>query len=506
MNIKKLFLFNLRRLLPGARPAPEKDRHDLWFVKVWEILQGRRSLPVPGRLPHVKEQPVPYHPARYYRTRSRKWRGPLYFTMGHWRRDLLEVMDQIEAMVRINAPLPQGLEAAAHEENRLSSQLSHRRLGVFLQAFVVVTTIILAGIYVTFRVGGDNSDLSILVFFLFALAAAFSGIAVFRRSGRREAILLFLRDALASGESLSAAMRRFPRFFPAFYADMVQAGEDSGQLLPCIEQLGEDTLRGISLAKGMLMNVVYIAGLFAVQSALVFFIVLKIFPVFQEILWEFDSDIPGLATSTLHTINFMFGLTMGRYAIWVKLVPLLVVLSVLYVMISRRIHRTTRFSSRVWPAFLLAIPWVRGLMIRQNMYAISRMLQKLLGARMPLDQALDSVSKAELNPLYARALRGIRRRVLQGENFSDACAAESGAGLIPASFRGFTSLGEKAGLFPESLGRIADIYQTESEKRLRMLSDMVLPLGVACLGLLTLMITLTLFSMFTAIADSLIQF
>jgi type IV pilus assembly protein PilC len=506
MNIKKLLLLNLRRLLPGARPAPEKDRHDLWFVKVWEVLQGRRSLPVPGRRSAVKRQPTPYHPSRYYRTRSRNWRGPLYLTMGRWRRDLLEVMDQIEAIVRINAPLPQGLEAAAHEENRLSSQLRHRRLGIFLQAFVVVTAIILAGTYVTFRMGGDNSDLSILVFFLFAFAAGFSGIAVLRRGGRREALLLFLRDALASGESLSAAMRRFPRFFPAFYADMVQAGENSGQLLPCIEQLGEDTLRGITLAKSNLMNILYLIWLFIIQGALMLFIFIRIMPVFSEILEEMGTDYPSPVRDFVQAVDFLIGLSYGRYSTLAMTMVLLLILAILYAFVHRRTRRTTRFSSRVWPAFLLAIPWVRGLMIRQNMYAISRMLQKLLGAGMPLDQALDSVSKAELNPLYARALRGIRRRVLQGENFSDACAAESGAGLIPASFRGFTSLGEKAGLFPESLGRIADIYQTESEKRLRMLSDMVLPLGVACLGLLTLMITLTLFSMLTAIADSLIQF
>lgn len=510
MNLKELLLYELKRLYtsPSQTPPVQREWKDLWFVKVWDILQGRRPLPIPGRSPitALKIQAPEYRPGIYYHTRRRRWRGPFYFLMSHWRRDLLDVMDQIGAIVRVNAPLPQGLEAAACEENRLNRGFKGRRIKHLSQALFVTGILTLLGVYASFSIADFNSDLSILVFLGISFVAGLIGIIMLRRGGRREAILLFLRDALASGESLSEAMRRFPRFFPVFYADMVQAGEDSGQLSSCLEQLGEDTLRGISLAKGMLMNVIYLVGLFTVQCTLISFIAIKIIPVFREILYEFDSELPGPARSTVYMIDNMIGLMSGRYAFWTALVCMLAVVVVLYAMTSRRLKRRARFSSRTWPAFLLAIPWVQGLIVRQNMCAIARMLQKLLGAGMPLDRALESASKAELNPLYSRTVRSINRRIVQGESFSVACASESGAGLIPASFRGFTALGEQSGMLPEALGRIADIYQSEAEKRIRILSDLVLPLGVLCLGAVTLMIELTLFMTMTSIVDSLMLF
>ena len=86
MNWKKIFLFDLGRLVPG-RKAPEGDEDrvpELWFVSLFQFLAGR------GRTRRVRVAPLDeqdYTPARYYRWLGRRWTGPFYLTAGAWRRD-----------------------------------------------------------------------------------------------------------------------------------------------------------------------------------------------------------------------------------------------------------------------------------------------------------------------------------------------------------------------------------------------------------------------------------
>ncbi|HNT86671.1 MAG TPA: hypothetical protein PKL84_02305, partial [Candidatus Hydrogenedentes bacterium] len=103
MGLRKILLFDLGRLLPSRKSAPEPPgRHwrDLWFV--W--LFARRREP---------RHETCYLPGRYYcrvsRPRRRPWRGPLYLRPRRWQQDLLGVVSELTAIVRVNASLPQGL-------------------------------------------------------------------------------------------------------------------------------------------------------------------------------------------------------------------------------------------------------------------------------------------------------------------------------------------------------------------------------------------------------------
>ena len=125
MNLKRILYLDLLALIPGIRAkSPESvDPRDFWFVRILALIAGheRKQRKIRSKALNAAH----YRPGRYYRwiSANRLWRGPFYVLSNHWRRDLLKVTNTLTAIVKTNASLTKGLEAAAREENRLRRQL-----------------------------------------------------------------------------------------------------------------------------------------------------------------------------------------------------------------------------------------------------------------------------------------------------------------------------------------------------------------------------------------------
>ncbi len=137
--------------------------------------------------------------------RREPWPGPLYLRRRAWRRDLIAVTGQLAAIVRANAPIMGGLEAAALDAP----------------------------------------------------------------NGKLESIFLALRDDIASGLLIAEAMRKRPRFFPRFYTDLVKVGEESGRLDETLSELTDEVLQEMSFGNTLRGYVLYIVGVLVAQGFVV---------------------------------------------------------------------------------------------------------------------------------------------------------------------------------------------------------------------------------------------
>ncbi len=492
MDWKRAFFFDLRRLIPGARiPAPEEGQaSEFFFAKLF-----RRGSKVPKR-------PTEYTPGTYYRrlTTSR-WRGPFYLRAARWRRDLLDVCEVLTATVRANASLTQGLEAAAQEENRLFSQMRSARFSRIALSAALGALILIPNMLVAFDSGlFDHFDavaLSVLLVVLFT--ATLPALLLLSRGGIKEAVFLHLRDRIAAGIPLSEAMRQLSSFFPSFYADMAEAGESSGKLEDCLRELSRDTQHRISLARQVFGNVVYLSMVCFIQLFILSFLLVKVIPVFAEILQEFGSPMPWPTRALINTGDFVATLPMTSVG---KLAMVLAAAALLVTLILLRVRRRKNATARPLSAVFLAIPVLRGLLVRQNLASVAMMLDKLLGAGIPLDEAVGNVSRAAINPLYQKAMARIQTKVAQGETFTSACESVRGIVPIPNSFVSMVSIGERSGMLPAALREIGAFYQATAARRARMLSDAIMPFGVLALGALALWVEVALFTTLTSVTSA----
>ncbi len=491
MNWRKILMFDLGSPFSRRRRQVATQVRDLWFVALFDMLLGKRSV-----RPPFKPKPLDdtnYSPGRYYQARAgRRWRGPVYWRKQSWHRDLLTVVDLVGCLVKSAAPLTQGLEAAGREENRLNRQLNDRTVGAVATSCIFLAGSLLVGVFFAFVAFDPRDDMAYVAFFGFAAIGVLLSVWIFRRSGRVEAVFLSLRDALAGGAPLSEAMRRQSRFFPRFYADLVEAGEESGCLSECLDQLGQDTLDTITLGRTLFGHVLYLGFVFLTQTLLLTFLCLKVFPVLAEISYEFGGELPMPTRIWVNAIDWV--MYNGPQA------AILISAAVIVLVAGARLlsrSSTGRYGRAItWPLFsiFLILPGLRGLVVKRNLAVLSFVLEKLLRAGVPLDRALESAGRADLHPAYRAAVSRLRQRVQGGESLTEACDKESGLVPLPKSFRGFVGIGERSGLLPDALARIGGFYRQNVEKQIRIMADSVLPLGVLALGGLTLAAELAFFA------------
>ena len=491
MNIKKLLRIDLAHPRRSWRALKEAGDEDvpLFNVKGWRFRFYQRKSKTPT-------------PTWHTRALGARWRGPRYFRAKVWREDLIAVTEQISAIVRANAPLARGLEAAGHEAIRIRSQLNFRQIfGVFMGMGYGVSAASVAILFSMSLIQGGGI-LSVITLIADGTIGVYVAAHYYRAQYRRESVLLVLSKRIGQGRTLSEVMHSLPRFFPRFYADLVETGEATAQVASCFDELNDETLQTLQTQDTVRNNLYYIAFVLLVQGAILSFMVMKVVPVFEEVYGEFGGDIPGVTRALIDVTDW---LVYNWPTLMLSIALIGIPLILLFKGVSLRKRSRCGFLARPLGSLLFVFPWFRGLIIKQNLAMAALILEKLLHGGATLDAALESVSNAGIHPLYTRKFSRIRDRVLQGETLSEACDANASAPPLPRAFRGFIALGENAGMLPAAIARIGRIYQRDVEMRIRILSDAFLPFAVVALGYFTLLVLLSLYLPIFSLTDQLIS-
>jgi type II secretory pathway component PulF len=307
-----------------------------------------------------------------------------------------------------------------------------------------------------------------------------------------------LESLMGSGLSLSQAMRRRARFYPGFYIDLIEAGEQTGQLEQSLLQL-RDILKQIAGLRTRAKDyAVYIGFLWMCAIAMSAYMGAFVLPMFGETMKEFGVPFSSsylIALNGSQAVSALFRQPESLLLILGALVGALVFLAVL----SQLLRQGGR-TGRVLGAILLRIPVLRRLSSRRSLAHASLVLEKLLQARVPLDEALEVAGDMDINPVYAAALDRAAERVRAGHTLQEALEPEDS---LPWTFRGVLAAGEGAGRLPETVGRIGRLYRREVTKLERILLDVLSPIGVVAAGCLVLVAFMAVFGTLVSIADGL---
>ncbi|MDQ1256991.1 MAG: type pilus assembly protein PilC [Candidatus Hydrogenedentes bacterium] len=311
-----------------------------------------------------------------------------------------------------------------------------------------------------------------------------------RGGGRRRLRALYgaLASDLSADGSLSGAMRLRPGFFPAYYCDLVQAGEEAGQLEPALLGLCDYLESAKTTFQRVAGLLAYISVMLAIQCTIGAFILAKVVPVAAEIFTEFGMPGAPIMSWLVNVGDFI-----AEY--WLFFLSDAAVVLLLLLAIPWLIHSRGLFTDIVSGA-MAHVPLLRGLAIKGDLSHIALLLERYLDACVPLDEALERVAEADLTPMYRRLLRRLARRVEAGDSLREAMDAERRRHLLPEAFRGTVSVGESAGLLPAAFGRIGRLYRRDLMKTQRVLAEVMTPVGLAIPACITFLFATSWFQMY----------
>jgi type II secretory pathway component PulF len=126
---------------------------------------------------------------------------------------------------------------------------------------------------------------------------------------------------------------------------------------------------------------------------------------------------------------------------------------------------------------------------RKDITAFTREMSALLGAAIPIPQALESLGEEEENQTLRAAVLQISEAVRKGESFS--AALDAHPKMFSKLYTSMIRVGEEAGVLPKVMNDLAELLEHEDEVRGEVMAAVAYPVFVLCFGILTVTILLT---------------
>ena len=187
---------------------------------------------------------------------------------------------------------------------------------------------------------------------------------------------------------------------------------------------------------------------------------------------------------------------------WAPLPALILVLALLVPRAFLPFRGGTGLRVSLWRRLGSLCPGIRGVLRKSDLAHVSLVLERLLIAGVPLNEALQDCAELDLPNGVRESILRVKNRVEQGSSLAGALAGEP---RFPESFQTLLALGESSGHLPAALERVSDLYHRQTLKTTRIALDIGGPCGVLLLAFMVMLIEIAVMSCTTSMADVIIS-
>jgi type II secretory pathway component PulF len=282
------------------------------------------------------------------------------------------------------------------------------------------------------------------------------------------AILADIRNDIVQGSNLSDALAKYPRIFSKLYVNIVRAGEASGALDQVLVRLAQHYERAQEVRDKIMGALLYPAIIFVVGIGTVIFFMTVMVPRFSQMFAEMGRTLP-LPTQIL------IGVSRGFVRFWWLGALLILAGVVLYK------AKTRSAAGRLMVDRLkLKIPIYGKTILLGSLAQFARTLATLLENGVPVLNALQITEDTMTNQVIANEIRQARTRVTDGTTISEPLAKGK---IFPPMFIDMLAVGEESGEMTEGLKNIADTYEQELARDLKVFTSLLEPAIIIAMAL-----------------------
>ena len=284
-----------------------------------------------------------------------------------------------------------------------------------------------------------------------------------------------IRDQVAAGEPLAAALSRFPRTFSELYRGLVAVGAETGQLGAVLSRIADYLESRQALKQKFTMALIYPALVMLVALAVIATLLLYVVPQIVGVYQQSRQSLPWLTRALIATSDFL------RVTGWFWLAGFALLGGGAALLLRRE-----RWRQR-WHAWLLRTPVVGTVLRGLDTARFASTLSILTGSGAPLLRALETAAGVVWALPIRRATHAAASRVREGVSLSRALANER---VFPALLVHLVANGEQSGQLPAMLERAAHEQEQDVERRLTWLAALVQPLLIVVMGAIVLTLVL----------------
>ncbi len=303
--------------------------------------------------------------------------------------------------------------------------------------------------------------------------------------GADRAVVAAIRDRIAEGHSLAAAVAAASQRVTPFEASVIETGEQTGQLDGVLDRLAGFLEEDRKLRDRWWSALIYPLVIVALSVLVALVMGAVLLPAFRELLLEAGLDLPLLTRVMLAVFNA------GSWAL-----PLAALLAAGAGVLLHRRWRTSETFRIAWDRRLYQWPVIGPVYGLRAALRTTRTLAMLLANRLPLLQALTQAGRATGSPWLAERLDTAATEVRQGAALSNVVAQIPPlAERLPGWIRAGEASGDLAGMLSQAAARLQQAWDRRITRGMTLIESGLIVLVGAGVFLLALSIILPILSL-----------
>ncbi|MFA9288582.1 MAG: type II secretion system F family protein [Weeksellaceae bacterium] len=273
---------------------------------------------------------------------------------------------------------------------------------------------------------------------------------------------------LHDGKTFSQSLAKYPQHFSNFYIALVKSGEASGKLDLILSKLAEHLEKQREFQQKIKNALIYPVVIVSAMLIMMFVMLTFVVPRLLELYTEFDVELPA-------STQFLIGVSSFLEQYWVY-----VIVGVVAFIFGVSKYFKTKQGKKVFDTYILRAPVFGNITKTAALVDATRTLSILISSGVSILDSLAIAVEVNENSLFQNAFRNVSKKVEKGISVGTAMANES---LFPESLIQMTIVGEQTGHLDETLLKISEYYQQESELAVKGMLTLLEPMILIILGL-----------------------
>lgn len=273
---------------------------------------------------------------------------------------------------------------------------------------------------------------------------------------------------IVNGNSFYDCIVKYEEFYPKFYLEMINIGEQSGNLDLILTDLSNYFLKEFLIFKKIKSSLVYPAIIFVSSVIMFFYIEISIVPMFMTTFESLGEDIPTYS-------KFIMNFSKLIVTSW----PLFLISIAIIIFAIFQITKFTKIKKFI-DKTKLSIPFVSIIYKKILGARFTRCLGILQQSGVNLINSIEMISMVLDNTYIRQKLKKVILEVENGNSISDALASID---ILPNFAISMISIGEQGGNLEDMMSLSADMYEQDVTDIIEKAVSFVEPALIIILGI-----------------------
>jgi type IV pilus assembly protein PilC len=282
-------------------------------------------------------------------------------------------------------------------------------------------------------------------------------------------LITSLADDIQAGNTFASALAKHSDVFSAAYINIVRSGEASGTLDTVLQKLADNLEKEREFQGKVKGAFVYPAIILVAMTLVTSIIMIFVVPKLTELYSNLKVNLPLPTVILIAISKFMANFW------WLVLIMLVAAF------IAFRRYRKTPSGALLVDTILLKLPVVGKLNRDSSLTELTRTLGSLVGAGVPILEALRIAGEVATNAIHRNAIGKAATMVEKGTTLSKAVAQEE---TFPAIFPQMIAVGEETGKMDDVLSKLAHYFEIEVDQQVKNLTTALEPIIMVTLGIM----------------------